>query len=104
MVFFLEHTERKRNSFIDNDNIIADKTTNANTFNSYFNSIGPNLTNQIQNSTNKTFRYYLNGQHNNVFNFQLINEQTLSKTIYYMYTKASCGFDSIKLILSNHGF
>ena len=81
------------NSFIYNKNIIAYKTAIANTFNSYFNNIGPKLANQIQNSTNKTFRYYLNGKHNNVFNFQLINEETISKTIDDMHTKASCVFD-----------
>ena len=46
-------------------------------------------------STNKTFRFYLNGNHNYVFNFQLINEETISKTIDDMHTKASCGFDGI---------
>ena len=67
----------------------------ANTFNSYFTIIGPNLANQIQSSTTKTLRYYLNGKHNNVFNFQLINEETIYKTIDDMHTKASCGFDGI---------
>ena len=83
------------NSFIYNENIIADKTAIANTFNLYFTNIGPNLANQIQNSTNKTFRYYLNGNHDNVFNFQLINEETISKTIDEMHTKVSCGCDGI---------
>ena len=97
MVFFLEHTERKQipNAIIYNENTIADKTAIANTFNSYFTNIGSNLANQIQNSTNKTFTFYLNGNHNNVFNFQLINEETISKTIDDMHTKASCGFDGI---------
>ena len=94
----LSRTYRKKtfpNSFIYNENTIADKTAIANTFNSYFTNIGPNLANQIKNSTNKTFRFYLNGNHNNVFNFQLINEETISKTIDDMHTKASCGFYGI---------
>ena len=64
-------------------------------FNSYFTNIGLNLANQIQNSTYKTFRYYLNGHHTNVFKVQLINEETISKTIDDMHRKANCGFDGI---------
>ena len=102
----LSRTYKKKtfpNSFIYNENIIADKTAIANTFNSYFTNIGPNLANQIQNSTNKTFRYYLIGNHNNLFNFQRINEETISKTIDVMHTKVSCRFDGISswLLKSN---
>ena len=82
-------------SFIYNEEIIINKTVIANMFNTFFTNIGPNLSKQISNPINKTFRYYLNEQYSNSLTFECIDEETISKTIYNMQPKTSCGYDGI---------
>lgn len=54
-----------RKFFIYNHKFITNKTLIANTFNTFFTNIGPNLAKQISNPINRNYRYYLNEQHVN---------------------------------------
>ena len=94
----LNKTKKKRNFplfFKDGDNIIHDKQTITNKFNTFFSNIGPNLSAQINMPMNKTFHSYLTGIHNNTFQFKNINEEITLSIIDKLAPKTSCGFDGI---------
>ncbi len=94
----LNKTNKKGNSplfFRNGDNIIHDKQTITNTFNTFFTSIGPNLSAQINMPMNKTFHSYLTDIHNNNFHFKNISEEITMSIIDKLAPKTSCGFDGI---------
>ena len=81
--------------FVDKGDIVNDKVTIANKFNSYFTNIGPNLAKNIVLPQNKCFRSYLSNPINNRFRFMILLKcpgikkiTILTKTLY---TRASVG-------------
>ena len=76
---------------------ISDQTEIANTFNDFFINIGPNLTKNIipKDQSNISYRKYINASILSSFNFQLIDDESLRKTLNSLRTKSSSGYDGI---------
>jgi hypothetical protein len=93
----LNKTKRKKSLshfFRDGDQVITDKLTIANKFNTFFTNIGSTLSNQISVSNNN-FKHYLTKEHKNIFTFRNVNEDTVSQIIDKISPKASFGFDGL---------
>ena len=65
----------------------------ADEFNKYFVNIGPSLASKIVQPERNTFKDYLTCPFSEEFQFQLINSNTVRKTINSLKTKSTCGFD-----------
>ena len=76
---------------------INDQTEIANTFNDFFINIGPNVTKNIiqKDESNISYRKYINASILSSFNFQLIDDESLRKTLNSLRTKSSSGYDGI---------
>ena len=76
---------------------INDQTEIANTFNDFFINIGPNLKKNIiqKDQSNISYRKYRNASILSSFNFQLIDDESLRKTLNSLRTKSSSGYDGI---------
>ena len=79
----LNHTSIKKICF--QEKYINDQTEIANTFNDFFINIGPNLTKNIiqKNQSNIAYRKYINASILSSFNFQLIDDESLRKTLIH---------------------
>ena len=79
------------------EKFINDQTEIANTFNDFFINIGPNLTKNIiqKDHSNISYRKYNNASILSFFNFQLIDDESLRKTLSSLRTKSSSGYDGI---------
>ena len=89
------HTSMKKNML--SRKYINDHTEIANTFNDFFINIGPNLTKNIiqKDQSNISYRKYINASILSSFNFQLIDDESLRKTLNSLRTKSSSGYDGI---------
>ena len=89
------HTSIKKICF--QEKYISDQTEIANTFNDFFINIGPNLTKNItqKDQSNISYRKYINASILSSFNFQLIDDESLRKTLNSLRTKSSSGYDGI---------
>ena len=61
------------NHFINGNEIITEKKTIANNFNSYFINIGPNMAHEITNAHDSNFSHYLQEKLNVNFEFSNVN-------------------------------
>ena len=94
----LNHTSNKKEFpeyFKINNQLISDKKTIADKFNSFFVNIGPELASQIPGQAGKSFKDYLNDPNKQNFSFDLINEDTISSITKNMKPKSSCGIDGL---------
>ena len=73
------------NHFLVEQSKLTDNLDIANNFNLYFTNIGINLAKDIQTNVEKEYASYLNIMNDNVFTFQDVNEDTISKIIYTFY-------------------
>ena len=89
------HTSIKKICFQEKN--INDQTEIANTFNDFVINIGPNLTKNIiqKDHNNVSYRKYINASILSSFNFQLIDDESLRKTLNSLRTKSSSGYDGI---------
>ena len=78
-----------------------DKKQIANKFNDYFNTIGTNMAGTIENITNDNiiFSDYLKSNIDTSFEFQLVNEEDVKRTILNLNSKPSSGYNNISTIL-----
>ena len=85
------------------DNINAIDITNksdiANTLNNFFTSIGRNLAHNINYTGDKNHRYYLKTNHEKVFKFKEIEQESITMVINSLTNKSSVGIDGISTIL-----
>ena len=85
------------------DNINAIDITNksdiANTLNNFFTSIGRNLAQNINYTGDKNHRYYLKTNHEKVFKFKEIEQESITMVINSLTNKSSVGIDGISTIL-----
>lgn len=81
--------------FISEGNKISDKQEIADGFNTFFTSIGPNLSKNINSPPNLSFKNYLNKDISCVFNFKMIESKDVSDVITELSPKSSCGVDEI---------
>ena len=59
-------------SYIHNDKVMTDKTTIANAFNTYFtNTVKTSMT-ELNATSNKTFKHYMDEEHTHLFCFETI--------------------------------
>ena len=79
------------NYFIINGNQISDKQNIADEFNDFFTNIGPTLSNEIKSPPNLSFRTFLKKNIITTFNFNTVDVETVSKTIFILGPKTSCG-------------
>ena len=86
-------------SYIHNDKVMTDKTAIANACNAYFTNIVKTSTTELNTPSNNTFKHYMNEEHIHLFCFETIDDEIMSKTIYSIQPKTSCGFDGISLQL-----
>ena len=84
----INHTSIKKICF--QEKYISDQTEIANTFNDFFINIGPNLTKHIiqKDQSNISYRKYINASILSSFNFQLIDDESLRKTLNSLRTKS----------------
>ena len=89
------HTSIKKICF--QEKYISDQAEIANTFNDFFINIGPNLMKNIiqKDQSNISYRKYINASILSSFNFQLIDDESLRKTLNSLRTKSSSGYDGI---------
>ena len=89
------HTSIKKICF--QEKYICDQTDIANIFNDSFINIGPNLTKNMmqKDQSNISYRKYINASILFSFNFQLINDESLRKTLNSLRTKSWSGYDGI---------
>ena len=89
------HTSIKKTCF--QEKYINDQTEIANTFNDFFLNIDPNLMKNIiqKDQSNISYRKYINASILSSFNFQLIDDESLRKTLNSLRTKSSSGYDGI---------
>ena len=73
-------------------------------FNSFLINIGPSLISKSTPPKNKNFRMYLNKAILTSFNFTLIDNGILGKTLHSLRTKTSAGHDGISVKLLNFLF
>ena len=85
--------------FVDKGDIVNDKVTIANKFNSFFTNIGPNLAKNIVLPQNKCFRSYLSNPINNRFRFKEVTTLDIEKLIDTFAPKLSTGHDNISMKL-----
>ena len=94
----LNKTKSKQNFpnyFMINGTQISDAQDIANKFNDYFVNIGPNLASNVSINSTYSFKDYLLSPVQTAFQFSLIDEQTILKTIDNLKNKCSCGSDRI---------
>ena len=68
-------------------------------FNSFFTNIGRSFVSKLTPPKNKKFQMYLNKAILTYFNFILIDEEGLWKTLHSLRTKTSSGYDGISVKL-----
>ena len=73
-------------------------------FNSFFINIGPSLVSKSTPPKNKNFQMYLNKAILTSFNFTLIDDGILGKTLHSLRTKTSAGHDGISVKLLKYLF
>ena len=80
---------------------ISDRTEIANTFNDFSTNIGPNVTKNIiqKDQSNISDRKYINASILSSFNFQLIDDESLRKTINHFALNRR-----LATMVSQHGF
>ena len=81
------------------NHLISDRREIANQFNSFFVNIGPSLSNKINTPVHKSFRDYLNTDHQSRFQLETVSEKTIQKTINKLKAKKSCGKDGLSTTL-----
>ena len=84
--------------FLVEQSKVTDNLEIANNFNLYFTNIGINLAKDIQTNVEKEYASYLNIINDNVFTFQDVNEEIISKIIDTLPPKKSCGCDGISMM------
>ncbi len=94
----LNRTKKKKTFpqfFKDGENIISDKLTIANKFNTFFTDIGPKLAAEIITPNSRTHRKYLTLNYNHKFKFNNVDNSTVKSIIDKLAPKTSFGFDGI---------
>ena len=81
------------------NHLISDRREIANQFNSFFVNIGPSLSNKINTPVHKSFRDYLNTDHQSRFQLETVSEKTIEKNIIKLKAKKSCGKDGLSTTL-----
>ena len=82
-------------SFKINNEHITDKQSIADSFNSFFASIGSDLASNIQNDSHISFDEYLTETQNSTFSFHAISPSDIEKLISKLPNKNSAGHDDI---------
>ena len=85
-------------SFDINGVHVSDNQIIANSFNTFFSSIGDSVANSIP-YVNKNFKSYLSGKVNRSFFMGPTDPEEINKIIGFLKPKASCGYDNISSIL-----
>ena len=75
--------------------MINDTTEIVNKFNASFINIGPNIISNISRVSHETLHKYLTRNILNSFNFSLVDENYIAKTLASLRTKNSSGYDGI---------
>ena len=88
--------------FIHEQTKITDYLEVANKFNSYFTNIGPNLAKNIDADIGRDPISYLNMENINVFTFEDVDENIISKIIDTLQSKTTCGSDGISMMQIKH--
>lgn len=87
------NSKQQQSKFIINDVTTTDPDEIANGFNNYFINIGVTIADQIQST--RHFSEYLTSPATSHFNFNLVNEDEISKIIDKLKNKSSYGHDCI---------
>ena len=74
--------------------LVSDKSTISNKFNEFYTNIGPNLANEINIASSKSFRSYLKSSNEKNFDFVDVTEE-IYKIINNLKPKDSCGQDGL---------
>ena len=85
--------------FIINGDKIDNKEDIANNFNSFFQNIGPTLSGNIPQHKNIIIKTFLKEKIVFSFEFNLLEQETVLKTISKINSKHNCGHDDISTIL-----
>ena len=90
-----KHSHQGVKSIISNGRMINDTTEIVNKFNASFINIGPNIISNISRVSHETLHKYLTRNILNSFNFSLVDENHIAKTLASLRTKNSSVYDGI---------
>ena len=90
-----KHSHQGVKSIISNGRMINDTAEIVNKFNEFFINIGPNLISNVSRVTHETHHKYLTRNILTSFNFSLVDENHIAKTLASLRTKNSSGHDGI---------
>ena len=100
MKFFIKQIKKEFSHHMNINNVkTLDKKQIANKFNDYINTIVTNMAGTIENIVNDNFIYSDYFKIDTSFEFQLVNEQDVKRTILDLDSKPSSGYDDISTIL-----
>ena len=85
--------------FMINGEKVSDDKSIADSFNSFFANVGPNLSKQIQSSSGKSIHHFLTKPVTTSFSFSTISPADVIKIIQELKPKASFGHDNISSTL-----
>ena len=87
------------NTIEANDILLSDPLQIANSLNSYFVNVGPNLAGKIKIPKHSNHKVYLKEKDTNTFDFTKVDELEVNSIIDHLSPKTSYGFDGISTIL-----
>ena len=90
-----KHSHQGVKSIISNGRMINDTAEIVNKFNEFFINIGPNLTSNVSRVSHETHHKYLTRNILTSFNYSLVDENHIAKTLASLRTKNSSGHDGI---------
>ena len=80
---------------LDNGRPVTDQLEIANKFNDFFINITPSLTKNMPTTRNHNYGKYLTSNILSSFQFDLVDDDTVAKTLHSMKSKSSSGHDGI---------
>ena len=80
---------------LDNGRPVTDQLEIANKFNDFFIDIGPSLTKNMPTTRNHNYGKYLTSNILSSFQFDLVDDYTIAKTLHSTKSKSSSGHDGI---------
>ena len=86
-------------SFRHGNKTLTNKQDIVNHFNNFFTNLGPTLASKINNHSSKSYKNFLKNKTKTSFNFELVTEKEIEKTISELCPKNSFGHDEIS---TNH--